>query len=118
MNEPKKTSSEAESAELSAGLRRFLYFTATITGAVILIVEILGAKMLSPFLGTSHFVWTAQIAVTLVALSAGYFVGGWVVGLGLDKKQRRIWQNANSAELCAATCQILPNFALKIALRK
>ncbi len=79
MNQQKKTSSEAESGELSAGLRRFLYFTATITGAVILIVEILGAKMLSPFLGTSHFVWTAQIAVTLVALSAGYFVGGWVV---------------------------------------
>jgi spermidine synthase len=79
MNESKKTSIEAESAELSAGLRRFLYFTATITGAVILIVEILGAKMLSPFLGTSHFVWTAQIAVTLVALSLGYFVGGWVV---------------------------------------
>jgi spermidine synthase len=79
VNQQKKTSSEAESGELSAGLRRFLYFTATITGAVILIVEILGAKMLSPFLGTSHFVWTAQIAVTLVALSAGYFVGGWVV---------------------------------------
>jgi len=64
---------------LSAGLRRFLYFTATVTGAGILIVEILGAKMLSPFLGTSHFVWTAQIAVTLVALSAGYFIGGWLV---------------------------------------
>jgi spermidine synthase len=79
MNESKKTSIEAESAELSAGLRRFLYFTATITGAVILIVEILGAKMLSPYLGTSHFVWTAQIAVTLVALSLGYFVGGFVV---------------------------------------
>ena len=50
-------------------LRRYLYFTAACTGAAIMIVEILGAKMLSPFMGASHFVWTAQIAVTLVALA-------------------------------------------------
>ena len=79
VNKLKQSLTESDSGELSAGLRRFLYLTATITGAVILIVEILGAKMLSPFLGTSHFVWTAQIAVTLVALSVGYFVGGYVV---------------------------------------
>ena len=41
-----------------------------------MIVEILGAKMLAPYFGTSHFVWTAQIAVTLVALAAGYYAGG------------------------------------------
>lgn len=56
--------------------RAYLYFTAAITGGAIMIVEILGAKMLSPFVGTSHFVWTAQIAVTLVALACGYYVGG------------------------------------------
>lgn len=44
-----------------------------------MIIEILGAKMLAPFLGTSHFVWTAQIAVTLIALSAGYYLGGRLV---------------------------------------
>jgi hypothetical protein len=41
---------------LSLGLRRYLYLTAAITGAAIMVVEILGAKMLSPFVGTSHFV--------------------------------------------------------------
>ena len=61
---------------LSKGLRRYLYLTAAATGAVIMVVEILGAKMLSPFVGLSHFVWTAQIAVTLVALACGYYVGG------------------------------------------
>ena len=65
---------------LSAGMRRFLYLTIFSTGASILIVEILGAKMLSPYFGTSHFVWTAQIAVTLVSLSIGYWFGGWLVG--------------------------------------
>src|SRR6185369_9660469 len=59
-----------------------LYLTAAITGGAIMIVEILGAKMLSPYLGTSHFVWTAQIAITLVALACGYYAGGWLVDRG------------------------------------
>ena len=75
----KKPAPPAAEPELSAGLRRYLYATAATTGAAILIVEILGAKMLSPYVGTSHFVWTAQIAVTLVALAAGYWFGGWLV---------------------------------------
>jgi spermidine synthase len=61
---------------LTAAQRRFLFFTAAVTGAAIMVIEILGAKMLAPYIGTSHFVWTAQIAVTLVALAAGYYVGG------------------------------------------
>ena len=73
-----------ESAGLSAAQRRYFYFTASITGAAIMIVEILGAKMLSPYVGTSHFVWTAQIAVALIALSFGYYVGGRLV----DKSPR------------------------------
>lgn len=67
-----KTSTPA----ITAGLRVFLYLTAAVCGATILIVEILGAKMLAPFFGTSHFVWTAQIGVTLVSLALGYYIGG------------------------------------------
>ncbi|MGZ8898600.1 MAG: fused MFS/spermidine synthase [Limisphaerales bacterium] len=69
----------SEQQTLKPGFRRFLYATAGITGAAILVVEILGAKMLAPFVGTSHFVWTAQIAVTLVSLAIGYYFGGWLV---------------------------------------
>ena len=32
--------------------------------------------MLSPYFGTSHFVWTAQIAITLLSLAVGYWFGG------------------------------------------
>ena len=72
----KKTPAGTSEPALSNGLRRYLYLTASVTGAAIMIVEILGAKMLSPVVGMSHFVWTAQIAVTLVALACGYYVGG------------------------------------------
>jgi spermidine synthase/MFS family permease len=65
-------------SNISPGLRRYVYVTAALTGAAVLIIEILGAKMLAPYVGTSHFVWTAQIAVTLMALATGYALGGWV----------------------------------------
>ncbi len=80
----KKQPAPAPEPALSRALRRYLYFTAATTGAAIMIVEILGAKMLSPFVGLSHFVWTAQIAVTLVALACGYYVGGRLA----DRSQR------------------------------
>lgn len=63
-------------AALSAGLRRYLLLTAAVGGGTIMIVEILGAKMLAPYVGTSHFVWTAQIAVTMLALAGGYALRG------------------------------------------
>ncbi len=75
----KKPPTERDAASLSPALRRYFFFTAAVTGAAIMIVEILGAKMLAPYFGTSHFVWTAQIAVTLVALAAGYYAGGRLV---------------------------------------
>jgi spermidine synthase len=83
----KKQIVSVASPALPVGLRRFLFATAATTGAAIMIVEILGAKMLAPYIGTSHFVWTAQIAVTLVALSLGYAAGGWLV----DRSPRLRW---------------------------
>lgn len=83
----KKPPPPQNAAPTSLGLRRYLYFTAAVTGGAIMIVEILGAKMLAPYVGTSHFVWTAQIAVTLVALAAGYYIGGRMVDRSQDLKR-------------------------------
>ena len=75
----KPSATDTAGPSLSPALRRYLYLTACLTGAAVMIVEILGAKMLAPYFGTSHFVWTAQIAVTMAALACGYFAGGQLV---------------------------------------
>jgi predicted membrane-bound spermidine synthase len=75
----KRTQEKAIQTCVSPALRRYLYCTAAVTGGAIMIVEILGAKMLAPYVGTSHFVWTAQIATTLCALTVGYYAGGRMV---------------------------------------
>lgn len=103
---------------LAVGLRRFLYTTAAITGAAVLIVEILGAKMLSPYVGTSHFVWTAQITVTLLALAVGYYFGGWLVDRSPDLSRLYfcILFAAVYLSFSAIACERVAYFYLKFSL--
>jgi len=101
----KKQSAPAAEPALSRGLRRYLYLTAATTGAAIMVVEILGAKMLSPFVGLSHFVWTAQIAVTLVALAVGYYVGGRLADQS-QRLARLYWAILGAALYLALTVRI------------
>jgi len=54
----------------------YLFLTLFISGASILILEILGTRILSPFFGTTLFVWSSLISVTIVFLALGYFLGG------------------------------------------
>jgi len=54
----------------------YLYLTVFITGAVILVLEILGTRIVAPYYGTTIYVWSSLIGVTLMALSLGYYVGG------------------------------------------
>lgn len=53
-----------------------LLVTAFITGAMVMVVEVLGSRVIGPFFGVSLFVWTALITVALLALALGYAVGG------------------------------------------
>ncbi|MCB2219108.1 MAG: fused MFS/spermidine synthase [Bacteroidetes bacterium] len=49
-----------------------------VCGAVVMAYEIIGSRMLGPYVGTSYFVWTAIIGIILLSLSAGYYTGGWL----------------------------------------
>ncbi|MDF2448274.1 MAG: hypothetical protein K0R26_778 [Bacteroidota bacterium] len=45
-------------------------------GASVMAAEICGAKLLSPFFGSSLYVWSSVMAITLGGLASGYFIGG------------------------------------------
>lgn len=47
-----------------------------LSGALVMIFEINGSRILAPFLGTSTYIWTSLIGVILAALSVGYWAGG------------------------------------------
>jgi spermidine synthase len=56
--------------------RPALFLVVSLSGASVLVLEILGTRVLGPFYGVSLFLWSALIAVTLAALAAGYALGG------------------------------------------
>ncbi len=56
----------------------FLYITNFLTGALVMVLELLGTRFMAPFFGTGLYVWTALITVTLVSLALGYRIGGYL----------------------------------------
>jgi MFS family permease len=57
-------------------------FLTFISGAIVMVFEIVGARILAPYIGTSFLVWTSIIGFVLASLSLGYYLGGkWI-----DKK--------------------------------
>lgn len=51
-----------------------------------MIYELIGSRIVSPFIGTSTYVWTSLIGVILGALSLGYWLGGRLADRRPDAK--------------------------------
>ena len=49
-----------------------------ICGFALMTLEMLGARLLSPDFGSSIYVWGSVISIFLLALSIGYWLGGWL----------------------------------------
>ncbi len=47
-----------------------------ISGALVMVYEVTGSRILAPYVGTSIIVWTSIIGIILGSLSIGYYLGG------------------------------------------
>ncbi|MGZ4048277.1 MAG: spermidine synthase [Bacteroidia bacterium] len=56
--------------------KNFYFLLSFIEGASVMAAELLGAKMLAPYFGSSLYVWASVLAITLGGLAVGYFMGG------------------------------------------
>ena len=61
---------------LPKGMAGYLMLTAALCGALVMMIEVMGSRVIGPFFGVSLFVWTSLITVTLVSLALGYGIGG------------------------------------------
>jgi len=65
-------------APASSG-RAFLWIgTATATGAIVMAMELTAFRLYAPYFGNSIYVWGSMISVVMLALAAGYSLGGWI----------------------------------------
>lgn len=62
--------------------RIVLVIMAFTAGAAVMIIELSAIRILAPWFGSSLYTWTGLIGVILTAMSAGYYIGGWLA----DKK--------------------------------
>lgn len=56
--------------------KNFFLLLSFIEGGSVMACELIGAKLLAPYFGTSLYVWAAALALTLGGLTLGYFLGG------------------------------------------
>lgn len=49
-----------------------------VCGAVVMIFELVGSRVIAPYVGTSIYAWTSLIGVILASLSIGYYAGGYL----------------------------------------
>ena len=56
--------------------------TVFLCGALGMILELVAARILSPYVGSSNLIWTTIIGIMLTSMSIGYWLGGKIV----DKK--------------------------------
>ena len=54
-----------------------------ICGAMTMILELVAARVLSPYVGSSNLIWTSIIGIMLICMSLGYWIGGKLA----DKEQ-------------------------------
>ncbi|MGA2867432.1 MAG: fused MFS/spermidine synthase [Verrucomicrobiota bacterium] len=75
-------------------------------GFIMMVLEIIGARFLPRYFGSSFHVWVSQIGVVLIALAAGYYLGGAVA----DR-----WQRASVLALgllpAGAALFLIPEYA-------
>ncbi len=78
--------SEQESPQIKPPAKFILEITVFVCGALVMTYEIIGSRLLSPYLGASTYVWTSLIGVILAALSFGYWLGGKIADKRPDVK--------------------------------
>jgi len=53
-----------------------IYITVFLCGAIIMALELIAARVMSPYVGSSNPIWTAIIGIILISMSLGYYLGG------------------------------------------
>src|SRR5262245_26562676 len=69
-----------EAASRSSGTTAsvMIYGIAFVTGAIVMSFEMLGSRYLNPYFGSGIYTWASLISTVLMALTLGYFLGGWL----------------------------------------
>ena len=101
--------SPAESTAGSPTGAAVIYVVAFVTGAIVMGFEMLGSRYLNPYFGSGIYTWASLISTVLIALTAGYFLGGSIADRTPSPTVLALIVMVGSAYLLA-----LPSFAQSV----
>ena len=101
--------SPAESTAGSPTGAAVIYAVAFVTGAIVMGFEMLGSRYLNPYFGSGIYTWASLISTVLIALTAGYFLGGSIADRTPSPTVLALIVMVGSAYLLA-----LPSFAQSV----
>jgi predicted membrane-bound spermidine synthase len=101
--------SPAESTAGSPTAAAVIYAVAFVTGAIVMGFEMLGSRYLNPYFGSGIYTWASLISTVLIALTAGYFLGGSIADHNPSPTVLALIVMVGSAYLLA-----LPSFAQSV----
>ena len=82
-----------------------LEITVFFSGALTMVLELIAARILSPYVGSSNLIWTTIIGIMLISMSIGYWFGGKIA----DKnKENDINILSNYLLISAIATSIIP----------
>ncbi|HED34818.1 MAG TPA: hypothetical protein ENJ08_11535 [Gammaproteobacteria bacterium] len=55
---------------------KYILIVCFFEGASVMGVELIGAKLIAPWFGTSLYVWTSVLGISMLGLASGYYLGG------------------------------------------
>ena len=90
--------------------KKFYFLLSFIEGGSVMAAELIGAKMLAPYFGSSLYVWASVLAITLGGLACGYYAGGVL------SSRKRNELSLFYVLLAAATFTLLMPFSSKMIL--
>lgn len=82
-----------------------------LSGAIGMGLELMAARVLSPYVGSSNVVWTSIIGIILVSMSLGYWIGG--KNADKDADINKISQILILAALCTSAIPMLETIIVK-----
>jgi len=71
-------------------MQLLLWLTSFLAGAVVMVIELAGARLLGPVFGSSVIPWTSVIAVILAGVAAGNAWGGRIAAVGAMRALERL----------------------------
>ena len=74
-----------------------------ICGAMTMVLELVAARVLSPYVGSSNLIWTSIIGIMLICMSLGYWIGG-----KLADKEQNIKDLSQFIWITAITISLIP----------